>query len=670
MAEVVGLVASVIGITELAAKIVKISFKVKDLLEQVSNVPQELQRHLDQIRLVSPLLANHINDDGPPALRGALGVAIMQCQQAADDLETIAAELHAQVHEGGRARRKLRAAGIVLQKDVLASHEKRMSSAMQMLMMACQMYGLEQQRYLIDLQRRQPEVIVARVLESLGAPEATPAGSLPSNESMKQYADLGTSQNYAKERRTVIWDQAMEPGLKLGLAGLTGSLEVQNGNRVAGRQKGESDLRLRIYLPRWFSSKYIDSILRRSQAGWSYYIHSATLHSYDSVTWRLVMDTMRSKKDSLQKLKSMIGEGRISIYDTRQSSGRHQETLMETALNSGNWQICDFLAGYDVPISAVSVHFIPWAEREDNLRYIQNVASHYENGKIYFWALFQKYDGPIANFDAIRRAVWPDCEFYDASFVDARLFLAALFTQDSPIMHLRSVLATQGLVVRSLLSRNGEINLHDIGTRLLGYCRHYGTKYQLQRLLALLVTKSLRTTRDMSDPNYWAQLTEEVVRHIVESLTRIAPAEEPAATVPLSHSVYSCLFDISIMGDDCGASFGAVHGERPGDSAAKTARRLFRQYLAMLLKCGIDLLQYGLFIESKLKGHKPVFGRFPETDFLWDWHSIEIQDIRVGDNPEEWDLLFVDRADTFAGEFWQLVDPAPLYIPGGWVDED
>lgn len=170
MAEAVGLAASVIGIAELAAKIVKVSFKVKGLLEQVSNVPQELQRHLDQIRLVSPLLANHINDDGPPALRGALGLAIVQCQQAADDLETTAEELHAHVRAGSRARRKLRATGIALQPDVLASHEKRLSSAMQMLMVACQMYGLEQQKYLMCVPR-DPNAYAATDWEIQRSPE-------------------------------------------------------------------------------------------------------------------------------------------------------------------------------------------------------------------------------------------------------------------------------------------------------------------------------------------------------------------------------------------------------------------------------------------------------------------------------------------------------------------
>lgn len=151
MAEAVGLVASVIGIAGLAGKIVKTTCKVKGLLEEVSNAPEDLQRHLDQINLFVPILAAEINDDGPPDLRVALGAAVSQCQQAANDLGKLAEDLSTQIHasNSGRLRRKVQAAKVVLQKDIFAAHEKRLSSAMQMLIMASQMYGLAQQRYLL-----------------------------------------------------------------------------------------------------------------------------------------------------------------------------------------------------------------------------------------------------------------------------------------------------------------------------------------------------------------------------------------------------------------------------------------------------------------------------------------------------------------------------------------
>ncbi|KAK7935940.1 hypothetical protein PG985_001435 [Apiospora marii] len=628
MAEAVGLAASIIGIAELAAKIVKISFKVKGLLEQVSNVPQELQRHLDQIRLVSPLLASHINDDGPPALRGALGVAMMQCQQAADDLETIAEELHTQVHEGGRARRKLRAAGIVLQKDVLASHEKRLSSAMQMLMMACQMYGLEQQKYLIDLQKRQPDVIVAQILGSLQTPEATPTRSLPPTQPIQQSAGPATSRNYPNERRAVKWDHALGPHLNLGLTGLTGSLQVQNGSKVLGRQQNDdsSDLRIRVHLPRWFSSKYIDSIVRRSQAGWTYYVPSATLHSFDSETWKVVMKTMSSKTDSLQKLKSMIGEGQISLYDTRQYKDGRQQTLME-------------------------------AEREDQLQYFQNVASRYADNATFFWALFQKYDGPITDFNAIRRAVWPDCEFYDESFLYERLELAATFTQDSPVVRIgsdwKNISSSQNSVVRALLYRNGEVFLPNIGPLLLEHHMPDDIISRLQRLLAWLSTNSLRRSTGISATSIRAPLLEDVVAHIVESLKSSGPEKQPSSPSPLPHSVYNCLFDISVLGHRHELGEGPLYSHISEIRAEGFFGNILRQYLAILSRCGQAPIPIQ-FVARK------------STRLV----TQEIQDVRTGARPEDWYIWFVGHTDEFVGDFWRLVDPAPMYIPGAWVDEE
>lgn len=184
-----------------------------------------------------------------------------------------------------------------------------------------------------DLQRRQPDAIVAQLLGSLQVPGATPTSSLPPTQPIQQSAGPEMSRTYANARRAVIWDQALGPHLNFGLEGLTGSLQVQNGRKVSAWQKSDesSDLRVRIHLPRWFSSKYIDSIVRRSQAGWTYYFHSATLHSSDSATWKAVAEVMRSETGSLLKLKSMIAEGQISLYDTREWGVLGEQTLMEVS---------------------------------------------------------------------------------------------------------------------------------------------------------------------------------------------------------------------------------------------------------------------------------------------------------------------------------------------------
>ncbi|KAK8034194.1 gentisate 1-2-dioxygenase [Apiospora rasikravindrae] len=675
MAEIVGLTASVIGIAELATKILATSFKLKGLLEQVSNVPEELQRHLDQIQLFSPLLATHINDDGPPALRGALRVAMIQCQQAADDLGKLAEDLHTQVHEGSRARRKVRAARIVLQKDTLVSHKKRLSSAMQMLLMACQMYGLQQQKYIIELQQQQPNLIVTQLLAGLQTPDIVPANSQSTREPVRQRGGLELSRPCVTERCGALWSQRFESYLKVGVSDLTGSLEIQYGTIDAHQEGGQdvSDLRLRIHLPRWFSSKSLDSIIRRSHAGWNYYLHTSTLHPVDSTTWQLTREIMGSKTDSLQRLKSLIAEGRISVYDTAHIDGPCQKAMMEIALESENWQICEFLAGYDVPILLYPLTYTPWYARESQSRYIQSIASHYSDDPMVFWTLLQNYDGPASYFDVIRRSVWLDCEFYDIPFMHKRLWLAALFTGDFGPVYTKidasqrpQFLGRKEQVVRALLSRNGEVFLPNIGSHLLHYCTDYHVKGCFQSLLASLGFISLQmASMGVSGTNTWTDLLEDVVKYIVEGLTIVRFGDEPSSTGPSSRLLYSCLDDISVLNHDDYCGISSYHGTFTADSV----RSIFRQYLTIISSCGVDINGFGTFMESRF------MGQAPRSISVWSYKGhrrlwFKVQGILTGPEPNDWEVWFIEPTDEFVGEFWQLVDPAPLDIPGAWVDEE
>ncbi|KAK7963451.1 hypothetical protein PG988_010425 [Apiospora saccharicola] len=662
MAELVGLTASVIGVAGLATKIVTTSVKVKGLLEQVNKIPEELQQHLDQIELFSPLLTSQISDDGPSAMRGALDVAMIRCQQAADDLGKVAEDLLAQVNKGRKAGRKIRAARVILQKDVLASRVKRLSSAMQMLMMASQMYGLEQQRYLINLQKGQPGVIVSQVLAGLQETRPEPANYAHVHDPVGEYVPSATSENRAMRRRNALWAQRFQTHLRLGLGGLTGSLEVQYGSKGMHRDgdKEPQDLRLRVHLPLWFSSKSLDYIVRRSQAGWDHHFHTATFHPEHSTTSNLVMELMENKTDSVRKLQSLIAEGRVSVFDSIYDQEGGGYTMMEAGLKFENWQICNFLAGYDVPISKFFYYYTPWFEREKQLQYIQSVASCYADGVMFFCLLFQQYEGPIARFDSIRRFVWPDFEFYDVSFFGKRLLLASAFAVQ--------VVPSRWDIVRALLSRSGEIYLPQIGPPLRDYSTPSNTIHRLRGLLATLSIQSLWNTRDI-EANSWAQLMEDLLRYIVEDLCFTTPGDEPSSTANSSRSVHSCLFEISVLALTSKEEGPVMYTRFTEGRAEADVGSIFRQYLAILNRCGVDIGEYGKFVESKLMIQRPHFisvYSIRERDNVF----VEVKGVRTGATPNDWEIWFGERTDEYAGEFWHLVDPAPLYVPGAWVEEE
>ncbi|KAK6853746.1 hypothetical protein PG995_010558 [Apiospora arundinis] len=94
-----------------------------------------------------------------------------------------------------------------------------------------------------------------------------------------------------------------------------------------------------------------------------------------------------------------------------------------------------------------------------------------------------------------------------------------------------------------------------------------------------------------------------------------------------------------------------------------------QKYLLMVLTCGADLMP--------LAGSgKPARGPLFRTEWISN-PFIETEEITMyctgisyGPNPEDWRFWMADDTESFAGDFWELVDPRPLWMPGGWVEED
>lgn len=281
----------------------------------------------------------------------------------------------------------------------------------------------------------------------------------------------------------------------------------------------------------------------------------------------------------------------------------------------------------------------------------------------------------MTGFDSIRRAVWPDCEFYDVSFLDQRLKLAAMFARDYVVVRAdrdwKNVASSQHSVVRALLYRNGEVFLPNIGALLLEHNTRHDITIPVQRLLKWLATNSLRRSTGIPATNTSAQLLEDVAGYIVESLNSIGPAEQLSSTPPLSRSVYNCLFDISVLGHPHDVSEAVTYSTYNHISefrAEKFFGKMLRQYLAVLSRRGINVSEYGRFVKSHLAGQAPFAVQYLTRRGRR--IKLEIQDIRTGAKPEDWYIWFVNSTDEFVGDFWHLVDPAPLYIPGAWVDRE
>lgn len=152
MAEVLGLVASGISVAQVAGSLVTASLKLKALLDEVKNAPENLRDMLDQLELLTPILceATANSDDvagTSPSLSAhshvqqALQKALGACQTASEQLELLAADLMSQINNArGGVRRKHAKVKVVLKKGTLAQHEIRLQKTIQLLTLAQNTY--------------------------------------------------------------------------------------------------------------------------------------------------------------------------------------------------------------------------------------------------------------------------------------------------------------------------------------------------------------------------------------------------------------------------------------------------------------------------------------------------------------------------------------------------
>lgn len=145
MAEVVGIVASGIAISQAAGMILKTSIKIMGLLQHVRDTPEDIYLLLRKIEFLTTIL-NESNNDRPgglpvpAALNGALHAAALQCQMASDELSVLALELADEIGRARGLKRGLVAVKVAMRRDSLMVHGKRLSHAVEMLQLAQMSY--------------------------------------------------------------------------------------------------------------------------------------------------------------------------------------------------------------------------------------------------------------------------------------------------------------------------------------------------------------------------------------------------------------------------------------------------------------------------------------------------------------------------------------------------
>lgn len=147
MAEVLGVVASGIAVTQLATQVTSSIIKLKNYWGQIKDVPSEISFLLREIDALNVILC-HIQDDlgtvSDPALGGSsiyLDQSLELCGQGSAELTILVNELAAKIEGKRGLRKKLGSAKVVLKDEEVKRLKRRMKSAIRLLSLSYQCHS-------------------------------------------------------------------------------------------------------------------------------------------------------------------------------------------------------------------------------------------------------------------------------------------------------------------------------------------------------------------------------------------------------------------------------------------------------------------------------------------------------------------------------------------------
>jgi hypothetical protein len=148
MAEILGVVASGIAVGQAVAALGRATFAVKRLCDELNEIPEKIAHLLDELEILNPLVSEVESGLSAPveAASGswndaAARHAVSSCRLASSALESLASSLQERISAASGARRKVASLRALLKKDEMKLLERRLESAIRVLMVAqnCQL---------------------------------------------------------------------------------------------------------------------------------------------------------------------------------------------------------------------------------------------------------------------------------------------------------------------------------------------------------------------------------------------------------------------------------------------------------------------------------------------------------------------------------------------------
>lgn len=144
MAEVLGLVSSVIAVAELAGRVASSAATLKRLWDEVKDVPEEVNALTEQLELLHPFLAEMeielLQASDTTRNFNAAKRALDYCRRAGSDLESLVEDMQQQIFTTRGLKKKIAKVKVALKKDQIHDYKRRLSSILHLLSLSQQSY--------------------------------------------------------------------------------------------------------------------------------------------------------------------------------------------------------------------------------------------------------------------------------------------------------------------------------------------------------------------------------------------------------------------------------------------------------------------------------------------------------------------------------------------------
>ncbi|KAF2972023.1 hypothetical protein GQX73_g1509 [Xylaria multiplex] len=610
MAEALSVAASGIAVAQVSVQVGKSIIKLKQLWDEIQDVPSTIGDLLDQIECLDPALWEADNTFSQASLppifwdNSLASRSTAYCRKALCSLTELVDELALQINRPGKIISKLAYAKVVLKKEQLKSLERRLQNAVRMLTLA-------QQSYLVALTRIQPDIIIQRFTAMITPPPL--AAQTVHSTSAPQLGRLGSINTH----RVQPPSRATKPA----------DDEDSEGHALTQRQRPKrQDFGniFRFRLPFWLSRTTWELQSSRSYGNWKLNLRCYSVVPRDSEVIKI------AQHGAPRDLEMLCAHGLASPYDRDDYYG---DTLLHLAMWGNNKPMVRHLL--DIGLSP--------SELNDNDGAPIKMVIY---GHLYTRTSF------LTNWSSNELEILTDPldTYFDPKGETCSCALSLVSRDVKKIYQVVECPSHETTTLKSRLKQLFyHVNVVEDPMAIPDFLQPYWSQdFRALRTASIGTFDLLHVIAiGFGSSNYeftggWALLADMVVCNTpdIHQITNFGTRDwlpRPSVWTLVSNHLKLWLSKIRSNGYDL-----KEYGRRENELLANK-----------------DLILGSCLLISRREAE--TYRRY---DIAW------LRGYEYGPEPEDWKVLVSFPEKSYAADFWNLVEDGPQVVPGSWVEDD